>query len=140
MKNKKIFNPFYYWKTLNPKTQKTVFLMLLMLFEVVSGCFAKDPTVSTTADAFTNLKMVFATIYAFFTSTYILVICTVGLIVIGVQMITNRGEPVIIKKLVPWLFAVIIIGSASAICGLFFKPETDISGILDGTNLLNGFN
>ncbi len=136
MKNKKIFNPFYYWKTLNPKTQKTVFLMLLMLFEVVSGCFAQ----STTADAFTNLKMVFATIYAFFTSTYMLVICTVGLIVIGVQMITNRGEPVIMKKLVPWLFAVIIIGSASAICGLFFKPSTEINGITDGTNLLDGFN
>lgn len=135
MKNKKIFNPFYYWKTLNPKKQKTVFLMLLMLFEV-AGCFAEG----TTADAFTNLKSVFATIYAFFTSTYMLVICTVGLIVIGVQMITNRGEPVIMKKLVPWLFAVIIIGSASAICGLFFKPSTEIGGIIDGTNLLDGFN
>lgn len=136
MKNKKIFNPFNYWKTLNPKKQKTVFLMLLMLFEVVSSCFAQ----STTADAFANLKRVFATIYAFFTSTYMLVICTVGLIVIAVQMITNRGEPVIMKKFVPWLFAVIIIGSASAICGLFFKPSTEIGGIMDGTNLLDGFN
>ena len=65
MKNKKIFNPFYNWKTLNPKTQKTVFLMLLMLFEVVSGCFAQ----STTADAFTkcicnNLRFLYINLYA----------------------------------------------------------------------------
>ena len=135
MKNKKIFNPINYWKTLNPKKKKTLFLMSFMILEVISSCFGQS-----TADAFSNLKSVFATIYAFFTSTYMLVICTVGLIVIGVQMITNRGEPVIMKKLVPWLFAVIIIGSASAICGLFFKPSTDVNGIIDGATLLEGFN
>lgn len=94
-----------------------------------------------TIDAFSSLKKVFGTIYAFFTSTYMLVICTIGIIIIGIQMITNKGEPVVMKKLVPWMAAVIIIGSASAITGLFFKPTTEIQNLTDGkTHVLQGWN
>lgn len=120
---------------LKSKQGKFLVCMLMCTFVLTAGCFAD------TSAAFTSLKKVFGTIYAFFTSTYMLVICTVGLILIGVGMIANRGEPVVMKKLVPWLVATILVGSASAICGLFFSPETEIDGLTDGSSyVLDGWN
>lgn len=116
--------------------KKKLLCFLLMVFVLVLDTYADA---SGTNQAFTSLKKVFGTIYAFFTSTYMLVICTIGLIVIGVGMIMNRGEPVVLKKLIPWLCAVILIGSASAICSLFFNPSTTINGITDGTYVLDGW-
>ena len=124
-----------YLKTMDKK--KIICLLLVLLVTVVS-IYADDGTGGITA--FNSLKKVFGTIYAFFTSSYILVICTVGIIIIGVQMITNKGEPVVMKKLVPWLAACVIIGSAAAITQLFFKPTTEIQNLTDGkTWVLDGW-
>ena len=127
---------------------KKIICLLLIGMCCMSFITAQTSTTTTTTsgsggtiDAFSSLKKVFGTIYAFFTSTYMLVICTIGIIIIGIQMITNKGEPVVMKKLVPWMAAVIIIGSASAITGLFFKPTTEIQNLTDGkTHVLQGWN
>ena len=121
-------------ESLAKMNKKRMASLVMIGLVCLSGCFADS------SEAFDSLKMVFGTVYAFFTSTYMFIICTIGLIIIGVQMITNRGEPVVMKKLVPWLCATILIGSASAICKLFFSPDTDVAGLTDGTYLLDGWN
>ncbi len=97
--------------------KKKLLSVLFLAFVCASNIFAAGN------GALSSIEKVFGTLYWFFSSTYMVVICTVGLVIIGIQMITNRGEPVVMKKLVPWGAAVLIVGSASAICNLFFKPS-----------------
>lgn len=95
--------------------KKKIFSIMILALLCSSSIFANS--------ALNSLEKVFGTLYWFFSSTYMVVICTIGLVIIGIQMVTNRGEPVVMKKLVPWGAAVLIIGSASFICNLFFKPS-----------------
>ena len=106
--------------------KKKVLSSLILALLCSSSIFANS--------ALNSLEKVFGTLYWFFSSTYMVVICTVGLVIIGIQMVTNRGEPVVMKKLVPWAAAVLIIGSASLICNLFFKP----SGKFEVNDLTSG--
>ena len=111
------------------KSWKQLISFLLIAFIFISP---------TNAGAFTQLTKVFSTVYNFFCSTYMLVICTVALIVIGIEIMTHRGEPFIQKKLIPWLVAVFIIGTASAIVKLFFTPSYDISDVTSSANVIDG--
>ena len=95
--------------------KKKIFSIMILALLCSSSIFANS--------ALNSLEKVFGTLYWFFSSTYMVVICTIGLVIIAIQMVTNRGEPVVMKKLVSWGAAVLIIGSASFICNLFFKPS-----------------
>lgn len=106
----------------------------LIIFVLFACCF------NTFADTgLGSLKTIFGTLYWFFSSTYMLVICSVGLVWVGVKWITNRGEPTIVKDLAPKAGAMLLIGGASAICNLFFKPENNfkIDALIDGSNIFN---
>lgn len=129
---------------INKNTAKKIVMFLIIAAVFVCSVSADTSTATgtTAAGAMNSLKKVFGTIYAFFASTYMLVICTAGLVVIGIQMITNRGEPVVMKKLVPTFFAIILIGGASGFCQLFFKPtgNFEITGLTDGSSyVLDGW-
>ncbi len=109
---------------------KKKFLSFLVL-----GLVCASNIFAASNGALNSIEKVFGTLYWFFSSTYMVVICTIGLVIIGIQMITNRGEPVVMKKLIPWGAAVLIIGSASLICNLFFAPsgKFEIKNLTDGT-------
>lgn len=119
------------------ETKKLLSFFLMMLVIVTIMNAAND-----TGTAQNKVDSIFKTIYEFFTSGYVKVLCLAGLVWIGVKMITNRGDPNQVKALVPWLIAAIIIGSASTICGIFI-PEftTDMTTIQgnSGENLLKKF-
>lgn len=118
------------------KNNKKFWICVLLMVLCCASTFAAGN------GALEQVKKVFGTIYWFFSSTYMVVICTIGLVIIGIQMITNRGEPVVMKKLVPWAFAVLIVGSASFICNLFFKPsgKFSVENITDGTYTFDSWN
>lgn len=106
--------------------KKLFFLFVLAVFACFST-FAAGETSSTSSTGLGALKTIFGTVYWFFSSTYMLVICTVGLVWVAIRWITNRGEPQVVKDLAPKAGAMLIIGGASAICNLFFKPEGSFS-------------
>lgn len=115
-------------------TKKTILTltMLIMAFSL----FAAD---SSTPSGLSALKTIFGTIYWFFSSTYMLVICSVGLVWVGIKWITNRGEPTVVKDLGPKAGALILIGGASAVCNLFFKPSGnfEVNALTDGSSIFS---
>ena len=111
-------------------------LLTSLPMNALTLCFAADSDSATTT-ALSNLQKVFSTVYAFFASGYTLVICSVGLIWVGIKWITNRGEPTILKDLGPKIGAFILIGGASGFCQLFFKPTKGTS-VMEGTNVFQG--
>lgn len=116
------------------KSTKKTFLMAILIIACCVSSFAQSASTSSGIGA---LKTVFGTIYWFFSSTYMLVICSVGLVWVAVKWITNRGEPTIVKDLAPKAGAMLVIGGASAICNLFFKPSGnfEINTLTDGSNI-----
>lgn len=118
------------------KFNKKLFICTLMIFFAASMIFA-EPNANTST-GLKALKELFSTIYAFFTSTYMLVICTVGLVWVGIQMITNKGEPVVTKKLIPMGCAFLLIGGSSAIVQLFFKPNVEVSNVTNSSTATSG--
>ena len=106
-------------------TEKKHFLFAMVFLACCVNTFAADAGLGA-------LKTVFGTIY-------MLVICSVGLVWVAVKWITNRGEPTVVKDLAPKAGAMLIIGGASAICNLFFKPESafEVKSLTDGSNIFN---
>ena len=113
-------------------TEKKHFLFAMVFLACCVNTFAADAGLGA-------LKTVFGTIYWFFSSSYMLVICSAGLVWVAVKWITNRGEPTVVKDLAPKAGAMLIIGGASAICNLFFKPESafEVKSLTDGSNIFN---
>lgn len=120
-------------KTAKKEINKKAFAFTL-LSVTLTNCFAA----LSTSEALGNLKKVFGTVYAFFASTYTLVICTVGLIWVGIKWITNRGEPTILKDLGPKVGAFLLIGGASGFCQLFFKPDKEVTSVTSGSEVFDG--
>lgn len=116
--------------------KKKLLFLIVLLSCICFSSFAADST-TTTSTGLGALKTIFGTVYWFFSSTYMLVICTVGLVWVAVRWITNRGEPQVIKNLAPKAGAMLIIGGASAICNLFFKPSGSFSvdSLTKGTDI-----
>ena len=99
-------------KKLLIETNKKLDMLIVMSLFYCTCIFAQNNN-ETTIQGTEQIKAVFATIYAFFTSAAIRVIAIAGVIVTGIKIITNKGNPDAAKPLI-WIFiACIIIGSAS---------------------------
>lgn len=83
-------------------------------------------------DGIGAIKSIFATVYTFFTSGFVKIIALAGLVWIGIKMIMNRGEPQVVKSLIPWALAALLIGSASFFCDLFLGDSFDVDTAIDG--------
>ena len=89
-------------------------MLIVMSLLFTCAVFAADTTTNNnTISGASTLKDVFQTIYTFFTSAAVRVIAIAGVIITGIKIITNKGNPDAAKPLI-WIFiACIIIGSAS---------------------------
>lgn len=96
----------------NDLNKKFVMLIVMSLL-FTCAVFADTQTNNNTISGASTLKDVFQTIYTFFTSAAVRVIAIAGVIITGIKIITNKGNPDAAKPLI-WIFiACIIIGSAS---------------------------
>ena len=68
-----------------------------------------------------NLGTVLNKVLGFFTSGYMKAILTIALGGLGVGLIMNRGEPGMVKKFIPWVFACALLLSLSSITEMVFK-------------------
>lgn len=114
---------------------KKLLMVLAVMLLTVTMVFADS---KSGIEGLSMIKKVFGTIYWFFCSTYMKVICVVALIFIGVKMYSNRGQSEATKTLIYWLIATILIGGGSAICGLFFEPDSafKIEALTNGSYIL----
>lgn len=115
---------------------KRGFMLLLVMFLCSASAFAQSGGSGTDSqiDGVNTIKSVFATVYAFFTSAAIRVIAIAGVIVTGMKIITNKGNPDAAKPLV-WIFiACIIIGSASWFVAKFMGTSIKDTSTLGGTS------
>ena len=75
-------------------------------------------------EATASLDLLWSVLYNilnFFQGGYMRAICTVALGACAAGLLLNRGEPGIVKKLLPWIFAVSILLSLNGIIGLIFS-------------------
>lgn len=110
------------------KKNTKMLLCLLMVFLSSSFVFA------TGEDGISAIKSIFATVYTFFTSGFVKIIALAGLVWIGIKMIMNRGEPQVIKSLIPWALAALLIGSASFFCDLFLGDSFAVEEAIEGVD------
>lgn len=121
----------------NELSKKFVMLIVMaMLFTCAvfaqstgSGSGSKE-----SIDAANTIKDVFQTIYTFFTSAAVRVIAIAGVIITGIKIITNKGNPDAAKPLI-WIFiACIIIGGASWFVGKFLGKNIGDVTNMGGTS------
>lgn len=119
----------------NDLNKKFVMLIVMsLLFTCAVFADNSSSSSSSTISGASTLKDVFQTIYTFFTSAAVRVIAIAGVIITGIKIITNKGNPDAAKPLI-WIFiACIIIGSASWFVDKFLGDK--ISGVdnLGGTS------
>lgn len=109
---------------------KRGFMLFLVMFLCSAAAFAQETDAQI--DGVNTIKSVFATVYAFFTSAAIRVVAIAGVIVTGMKIITNKGNPDAAKPLV-WIFiACIIIGSASWFVSKFMGTAIKDTSTLGG--------
>lgn len=97
----------------NDLNKKFVMLIVMSLLFTCTVFAADTTSNNNTISGASTLKDVFQTIYTFFTSAAVRVIAIAGVIITGIKIITNKGNPDAAKPLI-WIFiACIIIGSAS---------------------------
>ena len=118
----------------NELSKKFVMLIVMALLFTCT-VFAGDTSgSSSTITGASTLKDVFQTIYTFFTSAAVRVIAIAGVIITGVKIITNKGNPDAAKPLI-WIFiACIIIGSASWFVDKFLGDKIGKVENLGGTS------
>lgn len=119
----------------NELSKKFVMLIVMALLFTCT-VFAADPPSGSgsTISGASTLKDVFQTIYTFFTSAAVRVIAIAGVIITGVKIITNKGNPDAAKPLI-WIFiACIIIGSASWFVDKFLGDKIGKVENLGGTS------
>jgi hypothetical protein len=97
---------------------KTTFIMAVFLIISVAPVFAQG----TTGTSLAGLNKALGTILGFFSSGYMKAILSIALGGFAVGLIMNRGEPGVIKKIIPWIAACILLLSLSAITGIIFTP------------------
>lgn len=120
----------------NVKTTKKQLICFLCLFMFLYvSVFAETPAATTSSQS--GLNDIFKTVLLIFTGWYTKVIALSGLVMIGVKMITSRGEQQLVKALMPWFIAAVIIGGSSTICGLFIKDFSAQVNAATGSNLLD---
>lgn len=97
----------------NDLNKKFVMLIVMSLLFTCAVFADNNQNNNNTISGASTLKDVFQTIYTFFTSAAVRVIAIAGVIITGIKIITNKGNPDAAKPLI-WIFiACIIIGSAS---------------------------
>ena len=99
----------------------TLFFLFLFFFlpAIVSYAWTQNPnTAFTIGDNDKGINQVLNIAVGFFMSGYMRAICTIALGGLGVGMLMNRGEPGMVKKFIPWIVAVSLILSLSAIVDL----------------------
>ena len=111
---------------LSKKESKILISMLIVSLLCSSSIFA------TGEDGIAAIKSIFATVYDFFTSGFVKIIALGGLVWIGIKMITNRGETQLVRSLVPWALAALLIGSASFFCDLFLGDTFSVDEAISG--------
>lgn len=131
LKTKNKIKNFSVLKSLENKNVK---MMICMLFVCLctSFIFAAGEGSAPGEDGIGAIKSIFATVYTFFTSGFVKIIALAGLVWIGIKMIMNRGEPQIVKSLIPWALAALLIGSASFFCDLFLGDTFDVESAIGG--------
>lgn len=118
----------------NELSKKFVMLIVMALLFTCSVFADNPPASSNTISGASTLKDVFQTIYTFFTSAAVRVIAIAGVIITGVKIITNKGNPDAAKPLI-WIFiACIIIGSASWFVDKFLGDKIGKVENLGGTS------
>lgn len=75
------------------------------------------------------LHFVLYSVLEFFSSDYILVLATAGLVGIGIGIYFNRSSQGIVRKLIGWGAALIVLACLSGIARLFVNVNTYFQGI-----------
>lgn len=114
--------------------KKFIMIALIMLFVVTSAFCQSNTGANENIDGINQIKNIFATIYAFFTSAAVRVIAIAGVIYTGIKIITNKGNPEMMKPLIPIFIACIIIGSASWFVGKFMGSAIKDTSTLTGSS------
>lgn len=105
---------------------KKIFMFMIITLLVVTSAFCQS---TDGVQGVNTIKKVFNTIYKFFTSAAVRVICVAGVIFTGIKIITNKGNPEMMKSLIPICIACIIIGSASWFVEQFMGSTNDWSSL-----------
>jgi hypothetical protein len=105
---------------------KCLFL-LFVLFILCQPVFAQtiNVTAAPTGIADSGLSTILGYILWFFGSIYMKSICIIALVGICIGILTNRGEPGMFKKFLPWGIGFMILLSASWIVNALWKPNFD---------------
>lgn len=111
---------------------KKAFMAFIFIALCISQISAQSNTGALSGANLSVIKSLFQAVYAFLSSTYVLVIASAALVGIGLGMYMNRGTPVV-KSLLPWLIATIIVGVAPGLTKLIFNPQFEVSGLTSGT-------
>jgi len=106
----------------------TIFMLLFLCLSSVS-VFANNnnasgsPTTTWTAFETGAPGTTINVVLSFFTSNIMRGICMVLLGILSVGILTNRGEPGMIKKFVPWIVGISLLLGLSLVMGIIWKPN-----------------
>lgn len=98
------------------------FIIFLVLFVSANVLFAQ----SSGGPEVPSLKKGLGMILGFFSSGYMRAILSIALGGLALGLISNRGEPGVIKKFVPWIAACVILLSLSGITGILFSEGGEV--------------
>ncbi len=115
--------------------KKLLWSFLICFLMLAASAYCGETTGANTAT--NNVNSIFYTVYTIFSGWYTKVIALAGIVFIGIKMITSKGEERLIKALLPWLLAAILIGGGSTICSIFIKDFGDLKTQVKGQNLLD---
>lgn len=99
-------------------------IFLVYLFLVVGMCMYAQSSGNLSIP---SLKNGLSIILGFFSSGYMRAILSIALGGLAIGLISNRGEPGVMKKFVPWIATCVILLSLSAITGVLFNGVNEIT-------------
>lgn len=98
------------------------FIIFLVLFVSANVLFAQ----SSGNYSIPSLKQGLGVILGFFSSGYMRAILSIALGGLALGLISNRGEPGVLKKFIPWIAACVILLSLSGITGILFSEGAEV--------------
>jgi len=98
--------------------RKFAFMLAMCMVSVQVCIFAYQPEYKGEVVISTGLEKVLNTILKFFSSGYMKAVVSIALGGLGIGLITNRGEPGMVKKFIPWIAGCVILLSLSTITEL----------------------
>lgn len=103
-----------------------IFLLFLVVFIFIptTSLFANNDFVwnqpAVTGEGLDRLGSIVGFIVSFFSSPIMRGICMIALAGLGILVLTNRGEPGLVKKFIPWVIGCTILMALSGITSIVF--------------------